>query len=76
MTHCINKIHVKRCCPIGNKLGCTLWTVRNHDGYSLGKFGTYTGALDFAMGRANHRALNSFRDSSDQEIEYVVEVED
>lgn len=76
-THSISKIHVKRCCPIGNKQRCTLWAVSDGDGYSLGKFGTKTGAIDFATGCANRRALHQFKASLESaDVDYTVEIEE
>lgn len=82
MTNSIRSLMVKRCCPPGNKYGCQLWTVQNRDGYSLGKFGTRTGALNFAHGRVNDRQLQALRSAvrpgqgnDEITIESVIEVE-
>lgn len=82
MTNSTANLMVKRCCPPGNKLGCQLWTVQDHTGYGLGKFGTRTGALNFAHGRVNDRQLQALRSAvrsgqGDDEItlESVIEVE-
>ena len=53
-----------------------MWTVRNSDNYPLGKFGTQTGALDFALGAANRRAFEQLKNSKDETIEYEVELEE
>lgn len=75
--HSTSKIHVKRCCPVGNKNECTLWRVLDNDGYGLGKFGTHKGAVDFAMGAANRRALQAYHESPEsEEIIYDVVIED
>lgn len=83
MTDSTNNLMVKRCCPPGNKIGCQLWTVQNHDGYSLGKFGTRTGALNFAHGRVQHRQWKAIRaaarnhhGSEEITVETVIEVEE
>lgn len=82
MTNSIRSLMVKRCCPPGNKYGCQLWTVQNHDGYSLGKFGTRTGALNFAHGRVNDRQLKALlsevltvQGNDEITLESVIEVE-
>lgn len=82
MTNYTPNLMVKRCCPPGNKLGCQLWTVQDHMGYGLGKFGTRTGALNFAHGRVNDRQLKALRSAvrpgqGNEEItlESVIEVE-
>ena len=83
MTNSIASLTVKRCCPPGNKYSCQLWTVQTHDGYSLGNFGTRTGALNFAHGRVNDRQLKSLRSAvrtgqANDEItlESLIEVEE
>lgn len=82
MTNSTHRLMVKRCCPPGNKLGCQLWSVQDHTGYGLGKFGTRTGALNFARGRFNDRQLQALRsslrtgqDSDEITIESMIEVE-
>lgn len=80
--HSMPKLVVKRCCPVGNTMKCGLWEVQAEDGYTLGKFGTRTGALDFANGRAHSRAHTIFRQivlgEADEEmvIDTVIEVEE
>lgn len=76
----MHKLTVTRCCPYGNKMGCQLWIVTS-DSYSLGKFGTKLGAENFALGRANARALIQYRAAArrgDTEtmIEAEIEVEE
>ncbi len=76
----MRKLTVTRCCPYGNKMGCQLSIVTS-DGYSLGKFGTKLGAENFALGRANARALIEYREAArrgdtDTMIESEIEVED
>ena len=51
------KIIVARCCKPGNAMGCTLWRVSDEQGTGVGRFGTKTGALDFAHGWINARNL-------------------
>lgn len=76
----LHKLAVKRCCLPDNKIGCQLWTVQLPDGYSLGKFGTKTGALDFAHGRINDRAMNAHRNAgkheAEQDLEFEIEIVD
>lgn len=67
--HSMPKLVVKRCCLVGNTIGCDLWEVQTEGGYFMGKFGTRTGALDFAHGRANARAHTSSKQT-------VIEVEE
>lgn len=74
--HFLPKLHVKRCCPAGNKMGCELWRVMDSQGTGLGKFGTRTGAMDFALGRANARALQAYRDNPGADIDAEVEIEE
>lgn len=80
--HSMPKLVVKRCCLVDNTIGCNLWEVQTEGGYTLGKFGTRTGALDFAHGRANARAHTIFKQivlgESDEEmvIDTVIEVEE
>ena len=78
MTNSIASLTVKRCCPPGNKYGCQLWAVQTRDGYFLGKFGTRTGALDFAHGRVNDRQLQALRSGHGNvgsTLESLIEVE-
>ena len=83
MTNSIASLTVKRCCPPGNKYGCQLWTVQDHMGYGLGRFGTRTGALNFAHGRVNDRQLKALRSAvrnghgnDEITLESVIEVEE
>lgn len=84
MTDSTPSLHVLRCCPAGNRMGCTLWAVQDQTGYGLGKFGTRSGALDFAHGRANDRNLQLIRAVSrgkhfapdEITVETVIEVEE
>lgn len=76
--HYLPSIHVLRCCPPEIEY-CGLWSVQDHTGYGLGRFGTKTGALAFAQGRANHRinaaSLEALHDGVDATFEPVLEVE-
>lgn len=56
------KIIVARCCKPGNPMGCTLWRVSDEQGTGLGRFGTKTGALDFAHGRIESRNRVAIRE--------------
>lgn len=76
--HYLPSIHVLRCCPPEIEY-CGLWSVQDHTGYGLGRFGTKTGALAFAQGRANQRinaeSLEALHDGIDATFELVLEVE-
>ena len=77
MTNSIRNLMVKRCCPPGNKLGCQLWAVQDHMGYGLGKFGTRTGALNFALvvSRRKRSAVRPGQGNDENTIESVIEGE-
>lgn len=79
------KIIVARCCRPGNAMGCSLWRVSDGQGTGLGRFGTKTGALDFAHGRIESRnrvairEITSRNDSADAQevtLETILEVEE
>lgn len=77
------KLIVSRCCTPGNAMGCTLWRVSDGQGIGLGRFGTKTGALDFAHGRINARNLVAIReitrrpsDVKEVTLETILEVEE
>ena len=77
--HFMPSISVVRCCPPEIEY-CGLWSVQDHTGYGLGRFGTKTAAIDFAQGRANHRinaaSLEALRAGVDSTFELVLEVEE
>lgn len=76
MTNSTHRLMVKRCCPPGNKLGCQLWTVQDHMGYGLGKFGTRTGAMNFALVVSRRKpAVRTGQGNEEITLESVSEVE-